>query len=174
RSGHPRRPHVRHALVCGRALHPRQRRDARRGGGQRTARELGRPAVHDHHARGAQLRLDPLPDPGRQHLRGHALRVGAGGEIATEDGGSWTAAINQPEAVEGLEWYTDLALEHDSSTSAANTWLETDTPAEFLQETVPMFITGSWVPATIRADNPELADKLVAFTLPAKDSAVAP
>src|SRR5699024_791284 len=64
--------------------------------------------------------------------------------------------------------------EHDSSTSAANTWLETDTLAEFLQETVPMFITGSWVPATSRADNPELADKLVAFTLPAQDSAVAP
>lgn len=37
-----------------------------------------------------------------------------------------------------------------------------------------MFITGSWVPATIRADNPELADKLVAFTIPARDSAVAP
>ncbi|MGO1482098.1 MAG: extracellular solute-binding protein, partial [Brachybacterium sp.] len=44
----------------------------------------------------------------------------------------------------------------------------------FLQEKVPMFITGSWVPATIRADNPELAEKLVAFTIPAKDSPVAP
>ncbi|HJB09630.1 MAG TPA: sugar ABC transporter substrate-binding protein [Candidatus Brachybacterium merdavium] len=116
----------------------------------------------------------PFPIQGGSIFAAMPFVWGAGGEIATEDGGSWTAAINQPEAVEGLEWYTDLALEHDSSTSAANTWLETDTLAEFLQETVPMFITGSWVPATIRADNPELADKLVAFTLPAKDSAVAP
>ena len=37
-----------------------------------------------------------------------------------------------------------------------------------------MFITGSWVPATIEAENPELAEKLVAFTIPAKDSPVAP
>lgn len=116
----------------------------------------------------------PFPIQGGSLFAAMPFVWGAGGEIATEDGGSWTAAINQPEAVEGLEWYTDLALEHNSSTSAANTWLETDTLAEFLQETVPMFITGSWVPATIRADNPELADKLVAFTLPAQDSAVAP
>jgi len=116
----------------------------------------------------------PFPIQGGSIFAAMPFVWGAGGEIAVEEGGSWSAAINQPEAVEGLEWYTDLALEHDSSTAAANTWLETDTLAEFLQETVPMFITGSWVPATIRADNPELADKLVAFTLPAKDSAVAP
>src|SRR5699024_7259407 len=116
----------------------------------------------------------PFPIQGGSIFAAMPFVWGAGGEIATEDGGSWTAAINQPEAVEGLEWYTDLALEHDSSTSAANTWLETDTLAAFLQEAVPMFTTGSWVPATIRADYPELADKLVAFTLPAKDSAVAP
>src|SRR5699024_3698800 len=66
---------------------------------------------------------------------------GAGGEIAVDDGGSWTAAIQEPEAVEGLQWYTDLALEHNASTAAASTWTETDALAEFLQETVPMFIT---------------------------------
>lgn len=37
-----------------------------------------------------------------------------------------------------------------------------------------MFITGSWVPATIRADNPEMGEKLTAFTIPAKDAPVAP
>src|SRR5699024_12562723 len=45
---------------------------------------------------------------------------GAGGEIATESGGTWTAEINSPESVEGLTWYTDLALEHGVSTAAAN------------------------------------------------------
>ena len=81
---------------------------------------------------------------------------GAGGDIATEEGGEWTSTINSPEAVEGLTWYTDLALKHDASTAAASTWLETDSLAAFLQGDVGMFITGSWVPATIEQDNPDL------------------
>lgn len=116
----------------------------------------------------------PFPVPGASLFSALPFVWGAGGEIATEDGGEWTAQINSPESVEGLEWYTDLALEHDSSTAAATTWTETDSLAAFLQGTVPMFITGSWVPATVRADNPEMADKLVAFTIPAKDAPVAP
>ncbi|MDN5600291.1 MAG: sugar ABC transporter substrate-binding protein [Brachybacterium sp.] len=99
---------------------------------------------------------------------------GAGGLIAEEQDGQWTATINAPEAVEGLTWYADLALKHNASTAAATTWKETDALAAFLQEKVPMFISGSWTPATIRQDNPELAEKLVAFTIPAKDSPVAP
>lgn len=116
----------------------------------------------------------PFPVAGASIFSAMPFVWGAGGEIATEDGGTWTAAINSPEAVEGLRWYTDLALEHNASTAAANTWKETDSLAAFLQGTVPMFITGSWVPATVKADNPEMADKLVAFTIPAKDGAVAP
>ncbi|ACU86326.1 sugar ABC transporter, sugar-binding protein [Brachybacterium faecium] len=99
---------------------------------------------------------------------------GAGGLIAEEQDGAWKATINAPGAVEGLTWYTDLALKHNSSTAAATTWMETDALAAFLQEKVPMFISGSWTPATIRQDNPELGEKLVAFTLPSKDGAVAP
>ncbi|MGP9681421.1 MULTISPECIES: sugar ABC transporter substrate-binding protein [unclassified Brachybacterium] len=115
-----------------------------------------------------------FPVPGASIFSATPFVWGAGGEIATDDDGAFTATINAPEAVEGLTWYTDLALKHNSSTAAANTWVETEALAEFLQEKVPMFITGSWVPATIRQDNPELAEKLVAFTIPAKDSAVAP
>lgn len=115
-----------------------------------------------------------FPVPGASIFSATPFIWGAGGEIAEEQGGAWTATINSPEAVEGLTWYTDLALKHNSSTAAATTWVETEALAEFLQEKVPMFITGSWVPATIRQDNPELAEKLVAFTIPAKDSPVAP
>src|SRR5699024_9847300 len=49
----------------------------------------------------------PFPIQGGSIFAAMPFVWGAGGEIATEDGGSWTAAINQPEAVEGLEWYTD-------------------------------------------------------------------
>ncbi len=116
----------------------------------------------------------PFPVAGGSLFAAMPFVWGAGGEIATESGGTWTAEINSPESVEGLTWYTDLALEHGASTAAANTWVETDSLAAFLQGTVPMFITGSWVPATVKADNPEMADKLVAYTIPAKDSPVAP
>src|SRR5699024_5085785 len=99
---------------------------------------------------------------------------GAGGLIAEEQGGQWKATINAPEAVEGLTWYADLALEHNASTAAAATWKETDALAAFVQEKVPMFVSGSWTPATVRQDTPELGEKLVAFTLPATDGPVAP
>ncbi len=116
----------------------------------------------------------PFPVPGVSTFSCLPFVWGNGGEIAVEEGGKWKATLNKPEAVEGLSWYVDLALKHNSSTPAASSWKETDVLAEFLQGKIPMFITGSWVPATIRADNPELADKLVAFTIPAKDSPIAP
>lgn len=115
----------------------------------------------------------PFPVAGASSFSMLPFVWGAGGDIATEEGGEWTATINSPESVEGLTWYTDLALKHDASTAAASTWLETDSLAAFLQGDVGMFITGSWVPATIEQDNPEMFEKLVAYTIPAKDSPVA-
>lgn len=116
----------------------------------------------------------PFPIAGGSTFAGMPFVWGAGGDIATESGGTWKAAINSSESVEGLTWYTDLALKHDSSTAAASSWLETDSLAAFQQGKVAMFITGSWVPATIKVDDEDLFDRLVAFTIPAKDTAVAP
>lgn len=99
---------------------------------------------------------------------------GAGGEIAKQSGDTWKAAIADSPAVEGVTWYTDIALKHKLSTPAASTWKETDALAAFQKGDVGMFITGSWVPATIKEKSPELYDKLMAFTIPAKDSEVAP
>ncbi len=99
---------------------------------------------------------------------------GAGGEIAEGSGDQWKATINEAPAVEGLTWYTDLALKHDASTQAASTWKETDSLKQFQEGKVAMFITGSWVPATVKASDEELFKKLTAFTIPAKDSAIAP
>ncbi|WP_152352218.1 sugar ABC transporter substrate-binding protein [Brachybacterium subflavum] len=116
----------------------------------------------------------PFPIAGGSTFAGMPFVWGAGGDIATESGGTWKAAIDSTESVEGITWYTDLALKHDSSTAAASSWLETDSLAAFQQGKVAMFITGSWVPATIKADDEDLYKRLVAFTIPAKDKAVAP
>ncbi|PWH06555.1 sugar ABC transporter substrate-binding protein [Brachybacterium endophyticum] len=116
----------------------------------------------------------PFPIAGSSIFAGMPFVWGAGGDIAKESGGTWKATIDTPESVEGIRWYTDLALKHDASTAAASSWLETDSLAAFQQGKVAMFITGSWVPATIKVDDEELFDRLVAFTIPAKDKEVAP
>ena len=118
--------------------------------------------------------VTPFPVNGASSFAMMPFPWGAGGELAVQEGDTWKATINEPPAVEGIRWYTDLALKHGFSTEAASTWNELDALKAFQAESVAMFITGSWVPATIKAENPELFDKLIAFTIPAKDSAIAP
>ncbi|OYN88676.1 extracellular solute-binding protein [Parenemella sanctibonifatiensis] len=124
--------------------------------------------------KGQDANTIPFPVAGASLFAMMPFPWGAGGDIATESGGNWTAAINQAPAVEGIKWYTDLALVHGASTPAASTWKETDSLKQFEQGNVGMFITGSWVPATIKQNQPDLYEQLVAFTIPGKDSAIAP
>ncbi|GAA3867751.1 sugar ABC transporter substrate-binding protein [Tessaracoccus defluvii] len=116
----------------------------------------------------------PFPIVGASEFSAYPWVWGAGGDIAVEKDGAWTSTINSPEAVEGLKFYTDLALVDGSSTPAAATWKETDVLAAFEQGNVAMSIQGSWTPARIIADAPEMEGKLGAFTIPAKDGGVAP
>lgn len=118
--------------------------------------------------------VTPFPIPGASEFSLYPWVWGNGGEIATQDGDQWTSTINSPEAVEGIEFFTGLALEHDSSTPAAATWNEADLLAAFMQGDIAMAIQGSWTPATIAEDAPEMADKLGAFPIPAKGGGIAP
>lgn len=99
---------------------------------------------------------------------------GAGGDVAVQEGDSWTSTIDSPEAVEGLEYYTDLSLEKGSSTSAADTWEETDSLDAFQDGDIGMVISGSWTTATIEEENPDFLDDVGAFVIPAKDGGMAP
>ncbi|MGH3447470.1 MAG: extracellular solute-binding protein, partial [Nocardioidaceae bacterium] len=47
---------------------------------------------------------------------------GAGGDIATESDGKWTATIDQPKALEGIKFFTGLLTEHHFSPKGAATW----------------------------------------------------
>lgn len=99
---------------------------------------------------------------------------GAGGDIAQLQGDQWVSTLDSPEAREGITFYTDLALEHESSLPAATTWDEADVLAAFEQGDIAMTIQGSWTPARIIEDAPELEGKLGSFTIPAKDGGIAP
>lgn len=91
---------------------------------------------------------------------------GAGGEMATLDGGTWTSGIDSDEAREGIAFYTRMALEDGVSTAAATTWKETDLLKAFEQGQAAMMITGSWTPRTILTDAPDLEGKIGAFPIP--------
>lgn len=91
---------------------------------------------------------------------------GAGGEIATLDGDTWTSGIDSADARAGIEFYTGMATEHGVSTAAATTWKETDLLKAFEQGDAAMMITGSWTPKAILTDAPDLTGKIGAFGIP--------
>lgn len=99
---------------------------------------------------------------------------GAGGDVAEQDGGSWTPALSSDEAREGLEFYTGLALEDNVSTTGAATWNEVDVQDNFIDGNVAMAISGSWTPAAIEEADPELAENLGAFPIPGPDGGLSP
>jgi len=115
-----------------------------------------------------------FPIPGDSEYGLDPFIWGAGGEIAVEDGDSWKAAVDSPEAQEGIGFYTGLATEHDFSTPAAATWDEADLSDAFTKGNVAMMISGSWTPDALVEANPELKGKIGAFPIPGKESGMSP
>ncbi len=99
---------------------------------------------------------------------------GAGGEVATEDGGEWTSELDSPESVEGLEFWTGLATQDGLSSAGATTWRETDVLDAFAAGTVGMAIMGSWTPSAIVEKGPDMEGKFAAVPIPGKDGDIAP
>lgn len=99
---------------------------------------------------------------------------GAGGDVAELEGDTWTATLDSPEALEGTQFYTDLALEHGLSTPAASTWDEADLRDAFAQGDAAMIVSGSWTPGSIIEANPDLEGKIGAFPIPGQDGGISP
>jgi N,N'-diacetylchitobiose transport system substrate-binding protein len=99
---------------------------------------------------------------------------GAGGEIATQNGDTWTSALDSPQARQGIQFYSDLATVHGFSTPAAATWKETDLRDAFTKNQAAMIISGSWTPKAILEAAPELEGKIGAFPIPGPDGGLAP
>ncbi|MCX2969045.1 MULTISPECIES: sugar ABC transporter substrate-binding protein [Streptomyces] len=116
----------------------------------------------------------PFPVLGDSEYTLDAFVWGAGGELATPAGDGWRSAIGDREAVRGVDFYTSLATEHGTSAQAATTWDEADLVAGLTNGKVAMAVAGSWTPATIVGDRPELAGKLAAAPLPGSDGGLSP
>jgi N,N'-diacetylchitobiose transport system substrate-binding protein len=115
-----------------------------------------------------------FPVPGDSEYGVYPFIWGAGGDIAVQEGDSWTSTINSAESVEGISYYTDLALEHGLSSPAATTWDEADLSDAFTRGDVAMMIAGSWTPAALVEAAPELEGKIGAFPIPGPDGGISP
>ncbi|MDY5273259.1 MAG: sugar ABC transporter substrate-binding protein [Arcanobacterium sp.] len=115
----------------------------------------------------------PFPIAGSSQFGLIPFIWGAGGELATRSGDAWTSSLDSTPSVEGLKFYTDLALTHNSSTPAANTWKETDALKAFEEGNVGMIISGSWTLSKIKEDAPDFISKVGAFGIPGKDGKMA-
>jgi len=115
-----------------------------------------------------------FPVPGDSEYGVYPFIWGNGGEIAVQEGDGWVSKIDSPESQEGIEFYTDLALEHGLSTPAATTWDEADLSDAFARGDVAMMISGSWTPGALLEANPDLEGKIGAFPIPGPDGGLSP
>jgi N,N'-diacetylchitobiose transport system substrate-binding protein len=118
--------------------------------------------------------LLPLPIAGDNEFALYAFLWGAGGQIATENGGAWTSGVDSPQSRAGIQFYSDLALKHGFSTPAAATWRETDVRDSFTKGQSAMIFSGSWTPKAILEAAPDLQGKIGAFPIPGPTGGLAP
>lgn len=111
----------------------------------------------------------PFPVAGGAEMFAAAFIWGAGGELATEQGGKWKSTVNSPEAVKGIEYYTDLAKKHKVSPAKVNTWTEKEVGDAWKKGDVAMSISGNWTPKAFVDANPDLEGKLAAAPIPGPD-----
>jgi N,N'-diacetylchitobiose transport system substrate-binding protein len=100
----------------------------------------------------------------------------AGGEIATQDGESWKAAMNSPEGAKAIEFYTNF-YKQGLAPKAAVGWEEPDSQEAFINGDVAMLIAGGWTYTSIITTKKSLESKIGVTLQPAgpsgKDTAFA-
>jgi N,N'-diacetylchitobiose transport system substrate-binding protein len=127
----------------------------------------------------AEALKDQFPDkiavavPGDAEFTVYPWVWGAGGEVATLDGDTWTSQLDSPESQAGLEFWTGLAADGYSS-AGATTWRETDVLDAFAQGNVGMAVMGSWTPGAIVEANADMEGKFAAVPIPGQDGGIAP
>lgn len=97
-----------------------------------------------------------------------------GGDLATEDGGTWTGALASPESQEGLATVQTL---FEQASGAAKDGNETDPQVPFCNNEMAMMSAPGWmggVLADADAGCPDMMDKVGVFALPGNDGNPAP
>jgi N,N'-diacetylchitobiose transport system substrate-binding protein len=100
----------------------------------------------------------------------------AGGQIATDADGSWTSAMNSPQAVKAIQFYTDFYKE-GLTPKASIGWEEPDAQEAFINGDIAMLVAGGWTYNSIIQTKSALKSKIGTALEPAgpsgKDTAFA-
>jgi N,N'-diacetylchitobiose transport system substrate-binding protein len=100
----------------------------------------------------------------------------AGGQIATDADGSWTSAMNSPQAVKAIQFYTDFYKE-GLTPKASIGWEEPDAQEAFINGDIAMLVAGGWTYNSIIQTKSALKAKIGTALEPAgpsgKDTAFA-
>jgi N,N'-diacetylchitobiose transport system substrate-binding protein len=94
----------------------------------------------------------------------------AGGEIAVRRNGRWTAAIDSPEAVRAIQFYSDLFTKERFAPAGALNWSSLDVRSAFVNGDLAMMIGGGWDLDAMVAANPALRDRVGTALTPAGPS----
>jgi N,N'-diacetylchitobiose transport system substrate-binding protein len=100
----------------------------------------------------------------------------AGGQIAKQNGDSWTSTMNSPQAAEAIRFYTDF-YKQGLTPKAAIGWEEPDAQKAFINGDIAMLIGGGWTYNSIIQTKPGMKSKIGTELEPAgpsgKDTAFA-
>lgn len=104
--------------------------------------------------------------PGQYWYGGLQWVWDAGGEIATEDGGKWTGALDSDKAVEGLTEWKDFQNTYSAKSTQD---INTDKPSQsdvFAQGNTSAILGSAWEIGSITTAKPELEDQIGTFAMP--------
>lgn len=106
--------------------------------------------------------------PGQDWRNGISWLFANGGDIATEEGGTWTGALSSPESIKGLTEWQKLAQE---ASTAPKDGKDEEPWTSFNNGEAAMFMAPSWARWSVPED---MAADLGAFALPGVDGDAAP
>jgi N,N'-diacetylchitobiose transport system substrate-binding protein len=104
--------------------------------------------------------------PGKNWYAGMSFVYGAGGSIATQDGGKWKGGLSAPEAQTGLQQWQRLATDYSVGGATKD---EADQDAIMSQGHVAAILGNGWELGSVldpKTGNPALKSKLATFPLP--------
>ncbi|WP_242890525.1 extracellular solute-binding protein [Actinomadura litoris] len=100
---------------------------------------------------------------------------GNGGEVATKDGGKWAGKLDQPQAVEAVNYYTGLVTKEKVAPEKYIGKNELEGPQrDFALGKLGMYIDGSWSLKEMKKISSKDADKWAVFPIPSKAGGNAP
>jgi len=102
---------------------------------------------------------------------------GAGGQVATQSGGKWTATLNTPQAEAGLKFYADLYLTQHVSPSKYIGQTELGAPGatsggsneDFALGKLDMYIDGPWAEAEMTPVSTKYKADWASFPIPSEN-----